>query len=43
MGHHRYMSMVVAILVQHRYNTDTAVDTNWMIYRNELHVMDIDG
>ena len=27
--------MVVAVLVQHRYNTDTALDTNWMIYRND--------
>ena len=27
MGHHRYMSTVVAILVQHRCSTDTALDT----------------
>ena len=31
MGHHRYMSTVVATLVQHRYSTDTALDTNWII------------
>ena len=30
--------MVVAILVQHRYNTGTALDKNGMIYRNELEV-----
>ena len=32
------MNMVVAILVQHRYSTGTALDKNGMIYRNELEV-----
>ena len=32
MGHHRYMNMVVAILVQQRYNTDTALDTNQILF-----------
>ena len=31
------------MVVQHRYNTDTTLDTNWMIYRNVYHVMGIDG
>ena len=34
---------ITGILVQHRYNTDTTLDTNRMIYRNVYHVMGIDG
>ena len=34
---------ITGILVQHRYNTDTTLDTNQMIYRNVYHVMGIDG
>ena len=34
---------ITGILVQHRYNTDTTLDTNWTIYRNVYHVMGIDG
>ena len=33
---------ITGILVQHRYNTDTTLDTNRMIYRNVYHVMGID-
>ena len=33
--------MVVAILVQHRCSTDTALDTNWVI--DDYHDMVIDG
>ena len=36
--------MVVAILVQHRYSTDTALDTNWIEMNNyEYHDIVIDG
>ena len=34
---------ITGILVQHRYDTDTTLDTNRMIYRNVYHVMGIDG
>ena len=41
LGHHRCMNMVVAILVQHRYNTDTALDTNRILshWHISLHTL----